>query len=334
MMGLFKQAHDHDSSISEGSDSNFQPILSIPEQQPYADGVVFKVNDFKGLCRVLMNAYMRLNENPHEIGSQMDEIANYLDRNMSHLSMGGSINIGGMPASTCNAWRCLKNSMQDANIGPLDVVLKNSGRIDGNKPIKRRDWYAQREWFMSNLIVEQKQPLSDDASVFEDEDASKSFCCLSYKNWGVPGDNDTCSDSSSSNSSVSSSSRGGGGGVSRSLLSTFDTKSNLYAHAKMAQHGHAADAGVMSPANAPPFNSKQGRGELICIAELDTVMEEDGASPTARRGQCIASMLSNYVEYAKARCIKYRASPFSRVVVDVVKAAIRQVDSLRISSMQ
>ena len=158
-MALMKQCMTVEvSAPAQGSGTG---ILHVPESQPYEDGVVFHVLDFRRLCKVLCRAYMIMSTDAATIENDLNDIQCFLNRAIPALARhaGASVRMCGVGSRLCKPWLALKHSIKEANIQPLKLALRNSGRggVDGGgtrtPPMKRVDWYMHREWFMTHSVV-------------------------------------------------------------------------------------------------------------------------------------------------------------------------------------
>ena len=96
------------------------------ERQIYEDGTIFQVKNFRALCAAIMNAYMELSSEPGALLESLQDIMHFLDRNIPYYESGGSCRRGGLSSSSCQPWLSLKNSLKEANIQPLALVLRNA----------------------------------------------------------------------------------------------------------------------------------------------------------------------------------------------------------------
>jgi hypothetical protein len=89
-------------------------ILHVPESQPYEDGVVFHVLDFRRLCKVLCRAYMIMSTDAATIENDLNDIQCFLNRAIPALARhaGASVRMCGVGSRSCKPWLALKHSIK------------------------------------------------------------------------------------------------------------------------------------------------------------------------------------------------------------------------------
>ena len=164
-MGLLKMA-------GKGAEGQAQ-IVNVPESQPFRDGTVFEVCDFRKLCCVLMRAYHLVSEEDVSGTHQRhtNEVLRFVDSGIALAKAGGTTRKAGEPCRSCKPWMCFKKGIKDANVQPLHLVAKNSG-LDANmlalyaadetlgklhEGAKHRvDWFVYRYWFMGHSVTQRE----------------------------------------------------------------------------------------------------------------------------------------------------------------------------------
>ena len=85
-MGLLKQAHEHRELTKTGQPATSpDPILEVPDEQPYADGTIFHIKDFEAFCMVLMGSYKDMNHNARDASNDIAQVSRFLNQNMKML---------------------------------------------------------------------------------------------------------------------------------------------------------------------------------------------------------------------------------------------------------
>ena len=124
----------------------------LPEdRQVYKDGTIFRMLDFRAFCMVAMHAYMELSSDAQELMHHLHDIVNFLDYNIPFFSSGASAKRGGLPSSECKPWLALKNSLQEGNVQPLALVLRNAGQQDGTRGKRKAPKLDRVDWYMREV---------------------------------------------------------------------------------------------------------------------------------------------------------------------------------------
>ncbi len=167
-MGLLKMASS--SEIMEQ-----QQVLRLPERQPFRDGTVFEVVSFCKLCAILMKSYQMVSSDESGVlQGHTNEIVRFVEKGMALAKAGGSTRKVGESCRSCKPWMCLKKTIKDANVQPMQLVANNSGLDkslfegfiiqDESASKKRVDWFVHRYWFMGHSVMQRKSgdPGDDD----------------------------------------------------------------------------------------------------------------------------------------------------------------------------
>ena len=299
-------------------------VLEPDIDQPYADGTVFLVHNFRKLCCILMRAYAlatapgppeALLSGAGKIQADANEIMCFLDRAQAVGTK--KTRLVGVSSRSCKPWLCLRNSIKEANVQPMALVARNAGLAD---KCDRADWYARKEWFMALSIMPPGRTTDRSKGDESVGDAGRGDDNDSGSSTEEASDSDHDEDGTNNNNNNNNNDDGGSSpcnlwGFQRwgEQQQEEDGRTDYVVRGKM-RRGKRAAAGPSDPDESPPLPSSSSAAQALLMG-LDHARQSGNVAKQLRRKGVVKKA---------ARHTKRMASPFDPVVVEIVRRALRE----------